>query len=101
MLPLSLVCPPARENVPDKNGLCGAIVVKDHSPVADAHPEVLAAREPPDVERAIVGAETIQRSQDARTYRWIEAPELLLSGAREAQRASVAHSAARSCFSCA
>jgi hypothetical protein len=71
---LSLVCPAAREDVPDKYGLCGAIVVEDHSPVADAQPKVLAAREPPDIERAIVGAETIQRSQDARTDRRIEAP---------------------------
>jgi hypothetical protein len=36
--------------VPDEYGLCGAIVVEDHSPIADAKPEVLAAGEPPDIE---------------------------------------------------
>jgi hypothetical protein len=71
---LSLVCPTARANVPNQYGLRGAIVVEDHSPVANTQPKVLAAREPPDIERAIVGTETIQRSQDARPDRRIEAP---------------------------
>ncbi len=33
---LSLVCPAARENVPDKYGLRGAVVVEDHSKVLTA-----------------------------------------------------------------
>lgn len=99
--PLSLVCPAPREDVPDEYGLRGAIVVEDHSPVADPQPEVLATREPPDIERAIIGAETIQRSQDPRADRRVEAPQLLLGGAREAQRSPAAHSAPRPCFTCA
>jgi|HubBroStandDraft_4_1064222.scaffolds.fasta_scaffold27328_3 hypothetical protein len=62
---LSLVCPAPRENVPDEDGLCGALVVEDHSPVADVQPEVLAAREPPDIERAIIDIET-SRAQYSR-----------------------------------
>lgn len=65
------------EDVPDEYGVCGAVVVGDHPPVADAQSEVLAVRQPPDIERAIIGAETI-RSQDARTDRRIETPQLLL-----------------------
>lgn len=86
-----VVCPAPREDVPDGYGLCGAVVVEDHAPVAHAQPEVRAAREPPDIERAIIGAETIQRSQDPRTDRRIEASQLLLGGAREAQRSLAAH----------
>lgn len=99
--PLSLVCPAPRKDVPDEYGLRGAIVVEDHSPVAYAQPEVLAAREPPNIERAIIGAETIQRSRNTRTNRRIEAPQLLLGGARETQRPLAAHSAPRPCFTCA
>ena len=54
---LSLVSPAPREDVPHEHGLHGTVVVEDHPPVAHAQPEVLATREPPDIERAIIRTE--------------------------------------------
>jgi hypothetical protein len=60
---LPLACSTARQDAPDEHGLRLAVVVEDHAPVTDAQAEVLAAREPSNVERAILGEETIEAAQ--------------------------------------
>lgn len=90
---LSLVRTAPRKDAPDQHDLFSVVVVKDHAPVADAQPEVLAACQPSHVERAILDEETIESAKDARPNWWIKATQILLGGARKAQRPSAAHPA--------
>ena len=71
----------------------GRIAVEDHTPVSDAQAVLLAAGETADVEGAVLGYEAVERREDANANGRIEPSQFLLSAAREAQRARVAHSA--------
>jgi hypothetical protein len=72
----------------DEHGFRLAVVVEDHTPVTDAQAEMLAACEPSHVERAILREETIEPSENTLADGWIEAGQILLSAAREAQPAA-------------
>jgi hypothetical protein len=54
----------ARKDAPDEHGFPLVVVVEDHAPVADAEAEVLAAREPSYVERAVLGEQTIEADEN-------------------------------------
>jgi len=57
----------------------------DHSPLTHANARKVATRESPDIERPILGQQTIERTRDALLRRAVKPTQFLLGSSREEQ----------------